>query len=118
MEFRADKGKVDEFLEEFKETVSQRGLYIIPRRENQTALSELDIDESTREREILGLSVKDYCSGPEPDKDKPGDVWIFGKLIDVREVYIKLKIVKGAGKPRAICLSFHPARSRLSFPYK
>ncbi len=118
MEFRTDKGNVHEFLEEFREAVSQRGLYVIPRRDNQTALSELDLEEPTRKREILGLSVQDYCSGPEPDKGKPGNVWIFGKLIDVREVYIKLKIVKGAGKPRAICLSFHPARSRLSFPYK
>jgi hypothetical protein len=118
MKFRTDKGKVSEFLQEFREIVSQTGLYVISRSQNQRDLSRLELDERTRKSEILGLSVEEYCSGPEPDKDKPGEVWIFGKMIGAREVYIKLKIAKGARKPRAICLSFHLARSRLSYPYK
>jgi hypothetical protein len=54
--------------------------------------------------------------GPEPDKDKPGDIWIFGKEIEGKEVYIKLKIAIVGEVRIAKCISFHIANFPLSFP--
>lgn len=82
------------------------------------ALAELGLTKQDRKNEILSLSVTDYCSGPEPDMDKPGHVWMFGKQINGRNVYIKLKIAHAGGIKIAKCLSFHAAKFPLCFPYK
>ena len=65
----------------------------------------------------MNLTVDDYCEGPEPDKDRPGEVWLFGKRISGKEVYIKLKIAQVGKEPIAKCLSFHPAKHPLCFPF-
>ena len=75
------------FLMELKEIIVNRGLDVIPRRENIDALAELGLTRKNRVDEILTLSVEDYCAGPEPDKDRPGEIWIFGKQIGVVSVY-------------------------------
>lgn len=105
------------FLIEFKRIVSSHGPHIVQRLVNKDALLELGLTKENVKDEILSLSVADYCKGPEIDKDIPGDIWVFGKTIDGKEVYIKLKIVEEGGKKIATCISFHPARYPLSFPF-
>ena len=68
--------------------------------------------------EILGLSVTDYCQGPQPDHDRPGDIWVFGREIADRDVYIKLKIAEVGSDKIAKCISFHAAEHPLCYPYK
>ncbi len=98
--------------------VKGRGLDIVSRRENIKALAALGLTKKNCKDEILSLSVSDYCKGPEPDKDKPGNIWVFGKKIGGKEVYIKLKIAV-VGKERvAKCISFHIANFPLSFPLR
>jgi hypothetical protein len=106
------------FLMELKEIIVNRGLDVIPRRENIDALAELGLTRKNRVDEILTLSVEDYCAGPEPDKDRPGEIWIFGKQIGVVSVYIKLKIAHIGEVKIAKCLSFHAAKYPLCFPCK
>lgn len=105
------------FLTEFKKIVTTgRGLDVVPRRQNIEALAELGLTKKNRRDEIMTLSVSDYCEGPEADRDKPGDIWVFGKRINEKEAYIKLKIAH-VGKERiAKCLSFHVATYPLCFP--
>jgi len=62
------------FLMELKEIIVNRGLDVIPRRENIDALAELGLTRKNRVDEILTLSVEDYCAGPEPDKDRLGEI--------------------------------------------
>jgi hypothetical protein len=109
---------VRKFLKEFKKIVAVRGLDVIPRRENINALAELGLTKKNRQDEIMTLSVADYCAGPEPDRDKPGHIWIFGKKIGGKEVYIKLKIAQAGKDKIAKCLSFHAASYPLCFPYQ
>ncbi len=109
---------VRKFLMELKEIIVKRGLDVIPRRENIDALAELGLTRKNRVDEIFTLSVEDYCAGPEPDKDRPGDLWIFGKQIGVGSVYIKLKIARIGEVKIAKCLSFHVAKYPLCFPCK
>jgi len=115
----AKKTGIINFLNEFKKiVVIGRGLDIVSRRENLDALSDLGLTKKNLKEEILALSVQDYCEGPEPDRDRPGEIWIFGKHIAGKDIYIKLKIAQ-VGKERiAKCISFHAATFPLCFPYR
>jgi hypothetical protein len=66
----------------------------------------------------MTLSVKDYCEGPEPDRDRPSDIWVFGKHIGGKEIYIKLKIAQVGQEKIAKCLSFHEANFPLCYPFE
>jgi hypothetical protein len=92
-------------------------LDIIPRHANVACLAELGLTRKNQREEILALTVSDYCEGPEPDKDRPGEIWVFGKRIGGKEVYIKLKIARVGKEKMAKCLSFHPAKHPLCFPF-
>jgi len=43
-------------------------------------------------------------------------LYVFGKVINGKMVYIKLKI-KGEPKKRIVCVSFHYAKDKMEFPY-
>ena len=120
---KASADSIRSFLMEFKKIASQKGIYVVDRDKNTAALAELGLTESNRINEILSLSVADYCGGPEKDQDRVGEVWIFGKQIDEREVYMKLKVAtikgsKSAEKKIAKCISFHAAEHPLRFPHR
>lgn len=106
------------FLKEFKQLVQEGGLYVVNRLDQQKSLAELGLTKEACTIDILGLSVTDYCKGPQPDKDRPGDIWVFGKEIAEREVYIKLKIVQIGSHKIAKCISFHTAEQPLYYPFK
>lgn len=113
------KSKANSFLKEFKEIItSGRGLVIIPRAETNATITMLGLTRKTVKIEILGLSVIDYSSGPSPDRDRAGDIWIFGKEIHGHEIYIKLKIAKVRDIKIAKCISFHEAEFSLKYPFK
>lgn len=117
-----DEGKrvrIAEFLKEFKKIVAKgRGLDVIPRLENIVCLSELGLTRKNQKDEIMSLTAADYCEGPEPDRDRAGEIWVFGKQIGGKEVYIKLKIAQVGKEKIAKCLSFHPAKHPLCFPFR
>lgn len=107
------------FLREFKEVVvTGRGLDLIPRAENQETIVDLGMNERSVRAEILGLTVDDYCSGPEPDSSRAGEVWMFGREIDGCDVYIKLKIARVGATRIAKCISFHKAEYPLHYPLR
>ena len=106
------------FLKEFKQLVQEGGLYVVNRFDHQKSMADLGLTSENCKVEILGLSVTDYCKGPEPDKDRPGDIWVFGKKIAGREVYIKLKIAQVGIHKIAKCISFHAAQQPLCYPFK
>lgn len=68
--------------------------------------------------EILTLTCKEYSSGPKKDDNANGDVWIFGKIIAGKLIYIQLKIDCINGRKIAKCLSIHPAEFNINFPLK
>jgi len=109
------------FLKEFKKIMTEtegRGLDIVNRQENLASLLGLGLTKKNAEHEILSLSVSDYCSGPDPDEDREGNIWVFGKKIRESEVYIKLKIAEVDGVKIAKCISFHIAEYPLGYPLK
>jgi hypothetical protein len=115
----ANRADILRFLQAFKSIVADgRGLDVVPRMVNRNALINLGLTESIRKRIILALSAEDYCGGPEPDNERPGDVWIFGARVGEKEVYIKLKIGKVDDVQIAKCLSFHEAEFQLRYPHR
>jgi len=113
-----DKDAVRRFLREFKSLMKEKAVYVINREDNILALIDLEINAKIRVDELKSLSVLDYVSGPDPDVSHTGVVWIFGKELLSRDVYIKLKIVEGEVEDKAICISFHPASRPLEYPFK
>ena len=74
---------VRQFLKEFKSIGSHgRGIDIVHRKKNLGSLAKLGLNFKNCKDEIQNLSVADYCKGPEPDTDKPGEVWEFRKQKD------------------------------------
>lgn len=115
----AHKQAVVDFLKEYKHiATTKRKIDVIPRKENRDALIELGLTERNREDEILSLSLQDFCNGPEADRDRAGVIWEFGKEINGKEVYIKLKIAETSAGKIAKCLSFHEARFPQCYPCK
>ena len=107
------------FLIEFKRIATEgRGIDFVPRPDNLDALSELGLTFGNARDEIMALSVTDYCDGPEDDRDKPGDIWVFGQEIEGKEVYITLKVASVGDEKLAKCISFHISRRPLRFPYR
>jgi len=113
---------VRDFLEEVKETITNPatrydGWLLVRRPESAECIAELGYTFADVREAILGLSVADYCSGPLRDRDMPGNLWVFGKVIQGKEVYIKLKLAKVGPMKRVRIVSFHFAEEPLSYPY-
>ena len=110
---------VRNFLLEFKQVATGgSGIDIVPRAETRSTLAQLGLTKANLEEILLGLSVTHYCLGPEPDRDRPGNVWIFGREIEGHEVYIKLKVAQAGDRQIAKCISFHIARHPLEYPHR
>jgi hypothetical protein len=77
----------------------------------------LEIVPSFRKVIIENLKVEDYVEGPIIDTlNHLGEMWVFGKDIKGREVYIKIMISGLSGQ--TICISFHIAESPMKYPFK
>jgi len=85
------------------------------REKNVNTLTELEMTLEDVKKEILSLSVLDYCSGPTKDPEIKGDLWIFGKIIRGKEVYIKLKLSGDQHGRMVRVLSFHIAGKPLTY---
>ena len=113
-----DQVSVRQFLETLREILEAGGkFFVVPREKNTLSLLKLGLTFHNCRQELLSLTEFDYCSGPEVDPDAKGDVWIFGKEIDGRPVYIKVKAKKGS--PGVVtCISFHEAEYTLKYVYR
>jgi hypothetical protein len=106
------------FLKKIKETVGSRSFSYYPRTESDATLLSLGMTQREVAEVVLGLSTEDYCSGPDPDRDRPGEIYVFGKTINEKQVYIKLKVFEVNGVLYGKCFGFHFARHPLVFPCK
>jgi hypothetical protein len=115
----APKEEVAEFLREFKKLISiNHDVDFYERPERNSTLLHLGWTKAVFIQELQGLSVEDYCSGPDKDRNRPGVIWVFGKEINGHEYYIKLKIVDMKPLRFARCFSFHEAEFPIRYLYK
>lgn len=98
--------------------VADRGWVLVPRKENKECILQLGFKYPDIQETLLGLSVEDYCEGPCQDRDQPGELWIFGKVVENNEVYIKLKLASFGPLRIVRVISFHLAEQTLEYPFK
>lgn len=110
--------EVTAFLKDFKEKMRFWDvLFRDERGKNAQALVDLELRPFERKAILEALETKDYSEGPlEEILYKGTDMWVFGKIIKKKEVYIK--ITMGAMGSSVICISFHLAQHRMNYPLK
>ena len=117
-----ERKEVGSFLQLVKETISnpvtEQGWVLVPRPENKECILQLGFKIPDIKETVLGLSVEDYCEGPCRDRDQPGELWIFGKVIENQTVYIKLKLASFGPVRIVRIISFHFAEYPLNYPLK
>lgn len=127
---QSKRGEVVAFLEELKMFLEKGDFnidtdFILIRKnkkddmEHSTPYTLLDLDydiEDVVDR-LKELTVEEY-SETKIDKDDldPPLLFVFGKNINRKLIYIKLKI-KGDQKRHVLCVSFHYAKDKMKFPY-
>jgi len=112
------KEDVEKFLENFYVKVNIFGIRVRDDRDkNRQTMADLGISPALRETVVMSLKWHDYSEGSITDElNKYGEMWVFGKDVKGKEIYIKISM----GKPgsRTICISFHSAEHPMSYPLK
>jgi hypothetical protein len=112
------KQEVEKYLKELKMKMKVFGiLFLDDRGKNQQTLHDLEITPAKRKEVIANLKTEDYSEGPLEEKMLyilP--MWVFGKEVKNKEVYIKISM--GVKNINAVCISFHIAEHSMNYPYK
>ncbi len=110
--------EIQSFLNDFKAKLGIWGvIFRDDRSKNTQALLDLDITRDERIAALAKLVIEDYCEGPLEEKLYGGqDMWVFGKEIKNKELYIKIAL--GVNGAKVICISFHVAEHKMSYPLK
>ena len=112
--------EVEDFLREFLFKLDFWGLLIRTDRtdpKNSNTMLALGI-RLIHVKEILKeLTPEDYSRGPVSDTLYRGsDMWVFGKMVKEREIYIKVQM--GPPNGETVCISFHFSDNRMNYPFK
>lgn len=78
---------------------------------------DLDYDIEDVVNRLKELTVEEYSETKiDTDDVNPPLLFVFGKDINGKIIYIKLKI-KGNQQKYVLCVSFHYAKDKITFPY-
>ena len=81
-------------------------------------LLDLDYDVEDVVERLKELTVEEYSETKiDIDDLNPPLLFVFGKDIGNKLVYVKLKI-KGDQQRHVVCVSFHYAKDKMTFPYE
>lgn len=112
--------EVKNFLSEFKAKFDVFDIVFRDDRtlkKNTTTLLALDFLPAERREILRKLAIEEYCQGPHEDVlYKMSPMWVFGKVIKGKEIYIK--ITMGSENLPVICISFHQAEFAMKYPFK
>lgn len=127
----SDKKDVKQFINELKEILTSHNfdidnniLFISSSKSGQLqqystpfTMNDLGYDVSDVVEHLKQLTVAEYCHTLiDKEDNNPPLLYVFGKNIEGKQVYIKLKI-KGTENKKVLCLSFHYASRKMEFPY-
>lgn len=110
--------EVEEFLRAFHMKLKTWGVvFRDDRSKNAQALLDLEMTSNKRIEILETIVTADYSKGPLEDTlNKKQEMWVFGKTVKNREIYIKITL--GFPGTRTICVSFHPAEHSMTYPFK
>ena len=114
----APRTEIEQFLRDFKIKLDFWGLlFRADRGKNFETLLQLEYSLENVKKELRELSVQHYSEGPMSETlYKGSDMWVFGKMIQSREVYIKIST--GQQNNKVLCISFHFSERSINYPYK
>lgn len=128
---KSTEKEVVEFLSQLQNILKQndfnvnRDLRIIKSKKDEKdirystpyTMVDLEYDDSDVTARLSELTIRDYCETlVDKDDVNPPLLFVFGKDIKGKQIYIKLKI-KGNERKRILCVSFHYAKEKMMFPY-
>jgi hypothetical protein len=113
-----NRNDVDIFLNDFKFKLDFYGIFFRDDRgKNAQTLADLEITSNDRIEILKTLEVEDYSEGPKPERlYGNADMWIFGKIVKEREIYIKISM--GLPNSKTLCISFHFSEFDMAFPFQ
>lgn len=129
---RSEKKDVDAFLDKLKGIILSDSFdleenFVLIRSNKQYnqgrfstpyTMTDLDYDTSDVVDRLKELSVSEYSETLfDRDDSNPPLLFVFGKDISGKQIYIKLKIREIVAE-RVLCVSFHYAEHMMVFPYK
>lgn len=114
----AKVSEIQQFLSDFH---VKMGIWDIvfrdDRGKNLQTLFDLEISRVDRKKIVESLKLSDYCEGPLEDiLHGLSDMWVFGKMVKGKEIYIK--ITMGICGAQVVCISFHIAEHPLEYPHR
>ncbi|TAG29762.1 MAG: toxin [Sphingobacteriia bacterium] len=114
----ANPDEIKAFLNDFHIKMDIWGIVVRDDRgKNSQTLLDLEITKDQRNKVLKALAVEEYSEGPLPEKLYGGaDMWVFGKTVKAKEIYIK--ITMGTISTKVICISFHVAEHPMNYPQK
>ena len=110
-----DKNKVEAFLRQFMPKFDVWGIFFLDREKNRETLLQLNMSPREREDIIREITSDDYIE-TITDTMNWGEMWVFGKDVKSRELYIKIAL--GDTKSKTICISFHIAEYPIAYAFK
>lgn len=126
---RSDKKEVMAFIEDLKKILQDtnfdidRNLKLIKKKKGKEKFStpytllSLDYDAYDVVERLKELTVEEYSETlVDTDDINPPLLFVFGKDINNRQIYVKLKIKEGQDK-YVLCVSFHYAEHSMTFPF-
>lgn len=118
----ASEDEINEFLIKCRETISKSFYFSHKREENKSTVLSLEFTKGNIKETIRSLTIENYSGGPLQDRVYKDKIWIFGKEINGKEIYIKLQLSKyndpGDLEQTLYCISFHFSKHTLDYPYK
>jgi hypothetical protein len=110
--------EVDSYLKDFKQKMRIWDIvFRDDRGKNFQTLIDLEITPNSRKEILDFLLPVDFSEGPIEDVLYGStDLWVFGKTIKKKEIYIK--ITMGKQGSNVICISFHLAEYKMNYPLK
>ncbi|MFY7963523.1 MAG: hypothetical protein ACOVO1_01390 [Chitinophagaceae bacterium] len=112
------KEEIIQYLKEFHYKMSFWGIvFRDDRSKNTQTMLDLEITREQKIKVLNELLFEDYSEGPIAEKLYGGaDMWVFGKMVKKKEIYIKITI--GMVNNQTICISFHIAEFDMNYPFK
>ena len=111
----ATKDEVSQYLKQLKSVLKVGDILFASRSVNIQTLLDLEMTPMQREAYIDKLVVNDYSEGPlENDQYGTSPMWVFGKTIKDKEIYIKITVTE----LKIICISFHTSQHPMNYPFK
>ena len=131
LSFKSNKNEIEKFLQDMKNILEDESFNIhdnikvvkSKKKEEKEKYStpytmvDLEYDDSDVVECLKDLTIKEYSETlVYKDNLEPTLLYVFGKDISNKQVYIKVKI-KGDKAKYVLCVSFHYAEYEMSFPY-